>query len=216
MRILRRAWAWGPVTGPSGRILAGAIALGVVVTLGLRLGVTMETQGGGPGGALWAMYRFFTVITNTAVGIVAAMVAMGARPGVQVQAALLLAIGAVSIVYHLLLASLVSFTGLEAVVDEMLHTVIPVLYAVYWIAFAPKDGLTYRAVPLWLTYPLVYCGYALLRGEVDGVYPYPFLDVGAEGMTSVGFNIAAMLLVFWMAGLMIVAVGRAMRAMRGA
>jgi hypothetical protein len=35
-------------------------------------------------------------------------------------------------------------------------------------------------------------------------------------MTSVGFNIAGMLLVFWMAGLMIVAVGRAMRAMRGA
>jgi hypothetical protein len=32
------------------------------------------------------MYRFFTVITNTAVGIVAAMVAMGARPGPQVQA----------------------------------------------------------------------------------------------------------------------------------
>jgi hypothetical protein len=63
----------------------------------------------------------------------------------------------------------------------MLHTVIPVLYAVYWLGFAPKAGLAYRVVPLWLTYPLVYCGYALLRGEVDGIYPYPFLDVGRRG-----------------------------------
>jgi hypothetical protein len=202
--------------GPSGRALAGLIALAVVVTLGLRLGVTMQEQSVGAGDALWAMYRFFTVITNTAMGIVAAMVAMGARPSVQVQAALLLAIGAVSIVYHVLLASLVSFTGLEAVIDEMLHTVVPVLYAIYWLGFAPKAGLRYRLVPFWLIYPLVYCGYALLRGEVDGIYPYPFLDVRAEGMITVAFNMVAFLVIFWLAGLLIVAVGRMIGAMRRA
>jgi hypothetical protein len=194
--------------GPSGRALAGLIALAVVVTLGFRLGVTMQAQAVGPGEALWAMYRFFTIITITAMGIVAAMVAMGARPSVQVQAALLLAIGAVSIVYHVLLASLVSFTGLEAVIDEMLHTVVPVLYAIYWLGFAPKAGLRYRLVPFWLIYPLVYCGYALLRGEEDGIYPYPFLDVRAEGMITVAFNMVAFLVIFWLAGLLIVAVGR--------
>jgi hypothetical protein len=67
------------------------------------------------------------------------------------------------------------------VIDEMLHTVIPVLYAIYWLLFAPKEGLTYRAVPLWLSYPLVYCGYALLRGEVDGIYPYPVPRCGGGG-----------------------------------
>jgi len=201
---------------PSGRGLAGLIALAVFVTLGLRLGVTMQGQALGAGDALWSMFRFFTVITNTAVGIVAAMVAMGARPDVQLQAALLLAIGAVSIVYHVLLAALVAFTGLEALIDEMLHTVVPMLYAIYWLGFAPKGGLRYRLVPLWLIYPLVYCGYALLRAEVDGIYPYPFLDVGAEGMIAVAFNVVALLVVFWMAGLMIVAIGRMIGAMRGA
>jgi hypothetical protein len=93
-----------PVTGPSARVLAALIALAVFVTLGLRLGVTMRADGSGPFEALWSMYRFFTVITNTALGIVAAMVAMGVRPGPQVQGALLLAIGAVAVVYHLLLA----------------------------------------------------------------------------------------------------------------
>jgi hypothetical protein len=61
-----------------------------------------------------------------------------------VQGALLLAIGAVAAVYHLLLAGLVSLTGLEAVLDEMLHTVIPVVFALYWLLFAPKEGLRSR------------------------------------------------------------------------
>jgi hypothetical protein len=134
-----------PVTGPSARVLAALIALAVFVTLGLRLGVTMRADGSGPFEALWSMYRFFTVITNTALGIVAAMVAMGVRPGPQVQGALLLAIGAVAVVYHLLLAGLVSLTGLEAVLDEMLHTVIPAVFALYWLLFAPKEGLSYGA-----------------------------------------------------------------------
>jgi hypothetical protein len=214
MPILPTRRAKAPVAGPSGRILAALIALAVFVTLGLRLGVTIRTEGLGPFEALWAMYRYFTIITNTAVGIVAAMVAIGVRPGPQVQAALLLAILAVSIVYHLLLASLVRFTGLEAVIDEMLHTVIPAVYALYWLLFAPKGGLSYRAVPLWLSYPLAYCGYALMRGEIDGLYPYPFLDVGAEGMMSVAFNMLGLLAAFWLAGLAIVALGRMMAAWR--
>jgi hypothetical protein len=75
-----------PVTGPSARVLAALIALAVFVTLGLRLGVTMRADGSGPFEALWSMYRFFTVITNTALGIVAAMVAMGVRPGRRCRA----------------------------------------------------------------------------------------------------------------------------------
>lgn len=43
----------GRVTGPSRRILAGLIALGVFVTLGLRLGLTMESLGPGAWDALW-------------------------------------------------------------------------------------------------------------------------------------------------------------------
>jgi hypothetical protein len=61
-------------------------------------------------------------------------------------------------------------------------------------------------VPLWLSYPLVgrYCGYALMRGEIDGIYPYPFLDVAAEGMISVSFNggiVLGLLAAFWIGGL---------------
>jgi hypothetical protein len=90
MRILPDALgAWGPVAGPSGRILAALIALGVVVTLGPAAGGDDPRRKAAVRvDALWADVQVISpIITNTAVGIVAAMVAIGARPGVQVQAA---------------------------------------------------------------------------------------------------------------------------------
>lgn len=139
------------------------------------------------------------------------MVVMGVRPGAQVQAALLLALGAVAVVFHLLPAPRVSFTGLEAVVDEMLHAVLPALCAVYRIGFAPKEGLRFGLVPFWLTCPLACCADVLLRGEMDGIYSYPFPDVAAQGTLSVSFNVAALLLAFAIAGLVIVTIGQLVR-----
>ena len=196
---------------PEGRELAAAIALGVLVTLSVRLWSSMSSDGIGALDALWSMYRFFTVITNTLIGVVCALVVMGRAPGEQVQAALLLAIGAVSIVYHILLAHLIDLAGFSAVVDQMVHTVIPIAFALYWLLYAPKARLRYGRVGLWLAYPCVYCVYALARGAVDGIYPYPFLDIGAEGGLAVAVNVVALLAVFFLAGLGIVWVGRRLR-----
>jgi hypothetical protein len=125
-----------------------------------------------------------------------------------VQGALLLAIGAVAVVYHLLLAGLVSLHRARGGDRRDAAHGHPGVYALYWLLFAPKEGLSYGAVPLWLSYPLVYCGYALMRGEIDGIYPYPFLDVAAEGMISVSFNVLGLLAAFWIGGLPSCAVGR--------
>lgn len=196
-----------------GRALAALIALAVAVTLGLQLGLTMDAEGTDAFGALWSMLRGFTIVTSAAVGVVAAMLAMGFRPGVQLQGALLLSIGAVAAINHLILfaEAPAPAPGIGALTDEMLHSVIPALYAIFWLIFAPKEGLRYRFVPLWLTYPLAYCGYALVRGEMDGIYPYPFLDVSAEGIYTVAFNLVFLLFVLWLEGLMIVALGRLIR-----
>ena len=39
-------------------------------------------------------------------------------------------------------------------------------------------------------------------------YPYPFLDVGSLGYAGVGIVAAVLCLVFWLLGLLVVAVGR--------
>jgi hypothetical protein len=45
-------------------------------------------------------------------------------------------------------------------------------------------------------YPLGYLAYALVRGELRGLYPYPFIDVPALGYGTALLNAFGLLLVF--------------------
>jgi hypothetical protein len=124
------------------------------------------------------MYRFFTVITNTAVGIVAAMVAMGVRPSAGAGRPFAGDRGGFD---RLPPASGVTGELTRARGGDRrdaAHGRSRCVYALYWLGSRRRRGCATALVPLWLSYPLVYCGYALMRGEVDGIYPYPFLDVG--------------------------------------
>ena len=56
-------------------------------------------------------------------------------------------------------------------------------------------------LPHWLIWPCLYCLYALTRGQISGRYPYPFLDVAALGWPMVALNIAGLVMVFAMLGL---------------
>ncbi|WP_425040111.1 Pr6Pr family membrane protein [Primorskyibacter sp. S187A] len=189
------------------RVSAGILALSVLGTLLLRIQLNMATGNSFPE-ALWVIYRFFTVWTNTAIGVVALLIACARPVSDNVQSALLLAIGAVSIVYHVLLAHLVSYEGVERFVDVMLHSVVPLGWLAFWVVFTPKARLRFRAIPWWLLYPLVYCVYALVRGAFDGVYPYPFLNVEKLGLGGVAINVLGLLIVFSIGAAAIVVVGR--------
>ena len=58
-----------------------------------------------------------------------------------------------------------------------------------WVV--PARVLCWRDVPWLLLYPLVYLVYVFARGEMVGLYPYPFIDVlvlgyGAALLNSIG------------------------------
>lgn len=55
--------------------------------------------------------------------------------------------------------------GLQWLANELLHDVMPVLYALYWWWCVPKGALRIRHIGLWVLYPIVYFGYILLRGR---------------------------------------------------
>ena len=193
------------------RALAGGIALAVLVTLILRAGITMDERGAGLADALWRMAKFFTIWTNTAVGVTAALIAWRGSAGQQVPAALVLSIAAVGLVYHILLAPEVPLVGLDLIVDHMMHTVLPILWIAYWATLLPKDRLRFARVPLWLAWPLAYCAYGLVRGRIEGDYPYFFLDLGALGPAGVAAWVAALTLAFALGAALIVLGARAAR-----
>ena len=61
------------------------------------------------------------------------------------------------------------------------------------------------------TIGIVYVGYlvyALVRGTVAGVYPYPFIDVGALGYGRTAINAAGVTLGFSFVAALLVAIGR--------
>ena len=41
---------------------------------------------------------------------------------------------------------------------------------------------------IWAVFPLAYFPYALARGALEGIYAYPFMDVGQIGWARIGGN----------------------------
>ena len=57
-----------------------------------------------------------------------------------------------------------------------------------WIVDPPTDRLSLRDGLLWLVFPLVWTALTLVRGAVDGWYPYPFLDPANGGYGQVAVD----------------------------
>ena len=66
-------------------------------------------------------------------------------------------------------------------VDVVLHKIFPIVVVLDWILDPPMTRLTFRDALLWLVFPLAWIGLTLVRGAIDGWYPYPFLDPANGG-----------------------------------
>jgi len=89
-------------------------------------------------------------------------------------------------------------------VDTVLHRIMPVAVMADWLIEPPHGPLGFRrAVGPWLLPPLAWTAFTMVRGAVDGWYPYPFLDPGNGGYGTVALysvGIVALLLgVIWVA-----------------
>ena len=119
--------------------------------------------------------------------------------------AIAMSIVIVSAIYNLLLRQLWHPQGWQLAADVTLHDVMPVLFLLYWWLAVPKATLRWQQVIHWQLYPALYFAYVLLRGAVNGWYPYPFLDVTTLGYPRVLIDACVVLLVFVAAALLLVA-----------
>jgi hypothetical protein len=163
-----------------------------------------------PLATLLDMARYFTILTHLLVVVTFAIISRPLRNGVSGPwlAALTLATVMVGAVYHLLLAHLVSFTGLGWWADHGLHTAGPLAVALWWLAYAPKRRLEYADLPIFALWPTVYAAYALWRGALDGVYPYPFIDLTTLSPAAVALNMAGLMVLFLLGGVLMISIGR--------
>ena len=120
------------------------------------------------------------------------------------QSAIAVYIFIVCLVYNFILRGLFAWTGWHWFVDNMLHVVIPILYIIYWLLYRTRETLHWRDGIYWTFYPLVYLVYSLVRGSMVQWYPYPFLHAGNLGYPTVFTNIAMVIVVFLVAGLVVI------------
>jgi hypothetical protein len=149
---------------------------------------------------LWTLARFFTIIGNLALAIAMTVVASGRRASPLVLGGLTLAILLVGIVYRTLLAGMHPLSGLPLIANILLHDVSPIAMAAYWLLFVPRGRLRWSAPWWWTLFPASYLLYVLARGQLDGRYPYPFIDVARLGWMQVALNASGIAFAFVLAG----------------
>lgn len=158
---------------------------------------------------------YFTILTNLLVALVLTVPLLAPasragrffnRPGVGTATAA--AIAVVGLAYFLLLRKVWNPEGWHLVADVMLHYLTPILFLAYWWISVPKQGLRWSQVGVWMSYPLGYFVYMLIRGELTGLYPYHFLDVGSIGYGRTLRNGLGILAGFAVVSLLLVLLGR--------
>ena len=161
---------------------------------------------------------FFTILTNllAAFCVTALLLSPRSRIGQffarpSTATAIAADIFIVFLVYNLILRWIWAPTGPDRLADELLHVVVPVLYIVYWILFVPKGTLKWSNSWTWCLYPALYLVYALVRGKLEGFYPYPFLDIKVLGLQRVLFNSAGLIVLFMVTFFLIIWLDRIMR-----
>lgn len=177
------------------------------------------TSGASLMGGLINFFSFFTVLTNT-LAVVVLSYALVNRPSAArrfflapaVSSGIAVSIVVVGLAYNLLLRHLWQPEGFQFIADELLHDVMPVLFAVYWWRYVRKGQLRFTHIGLWVIYPLVYFGYALLRGDLLGQYQYPFIDVSTLGYPQVFVNAGGILAGFVLIAAVVVGVDKSLRS----
>lgn len=155
-------------------------------------------------------FSFFTILTNTlaAVYFTGQIISIKQtnRPGVL--SALTVYIFMVGIVYQVLLRHIWQPQGMQMIIDELLHTINPLLVIFYWYKYEQRSLVFYSSIKTWLIYPVVYLVYVIIRGGLSGFYPYPFINVTQLGLAKSLTNSLLLSICFIVFAMLFIAIGR--------
>ena len=169
-------------------------------------------------GTLLRFFAFFTIDTNIIVALCFSFIFLGNKTRLgrffskaSTVTAITVYITIVGIVYNVILRSEWDPQGMQKIVDELLHSVIPALFIIFWLVFVPIEQLKWKNAFPWLIYPVVYMAYAIIHGAITKFYPYPFVDVNKLGYNKALLNAGGVLLIIFLLSLSLIATGKLMR-----
>lgn len=206
-----------PISNPEQKFL-GLIALLGLFAVPAQLYLALQNRVAGITETIIRFFSYFTILVNILILVSSLFLALNiksrltlfiARPATLTAIAVYITV--VGVIYNVVLASLWKPTGLQLVVDQLLHSAIPLLFVIYWILYVRRYRLEWKAMLPWTIFPIIYCIYTFLRGPVAGFYPYPFLDVSKLGYTQAFINIIGIVVAFLFVSAIFVAATRIIR-----
>ena len=163
-------------------------------------------------------FAYFTINTNILVALCFTFIGIGSKTRTgrffsrpSTVTAITVYIIIVGIVYNTILRSLWKPQGLQMIVDEILHSVTPLLFILFWVIFTPTEELKWKSAFSWLIYPLTYIFYALIVGAVTKFYPYLFVDVNRHGYIKALSNTGLVLFAIFLLSLILIATGKVVK-----
>jgi hypothetical protein len=140
-------------------------------------------------------FSFFTILTNILVALYfTSRIPMFNQVFFQktfnkgALTALTTFIVVVGLVYQIILRNTWVPKGFQLIIDELLHSVIPLFVLIYWLLFADIADLKFQNSKNWLWFPALYFVYVIIRGLFSNFYPYPFINVSEIGYFQVLIN----------------------------
>ena len=181
----------------------------------IQLYLMIESRTTLVGETILRFFGYFTIDTNTLCALCLSLIAINNKSGIAgffckpvVVTALTVYIIVVGITYNLLLRSTWNPQGMQKIIDELLHSIIPLYFLLFWLAFVPGKGLKWKSALPMTIYPLIYVTYALVFGSIKKFYLYPFVDVNVLGYGQALLNTALVLIVIFLLSLTFIGMGR--------
>jgi hypothetical protein len=180
-----------------------------------QLYLSIESGLAAPHIVLFRYFAYFTLTTNLLVAITCVMLLvapnsrlgefLGRQKTLTATTSYILVVG---IIYNVLLRIIWKPEGLQLIVNELLHAVIPILFLIYWLVFVRKDGLKWNDIWPWLLYPLIYTIYVFIFGAITGFYPYHFIDLAQLGLKTTIINACGITIFFIVISLLLVGISK--------
>jgi hypothetical protein len=161
------------------RVYRALAALAVLTAISYQLTRELAHSGFSP----TDYFSYFTELSNL---FAAAIFLNGAiRPATERSPTLELLRGA-AVVYMLTtgIVYAVLLSGQDATypwVNTIVHRIMPIAVALDWVIDPPHMRLASRQTILWMSFPIVYVAYTLVRGAIVNWYPYFFVDPHRHG-----------------------------------
>ena len=196
------------------RIMAACIGLATIATLALQ--TTINTQPGTSALTNFALlFRYFTIWSNFAAGLMMLWIAFGKGASERVTFALATALTIVALVYHILLAPQHHPVGLDWWTNLNFHALIPAAFIGWWLVFSDREATGWRSLPIVMIFPILYSIFALIYGGISGFYAYFFLDLPSLGWPRLLLNMVGLSLFFIAMGASLLSLRRAVPKIGG-